>query len=88
MRMLKQGNHIRIRRDATDEWVVGVVTLVSENGRSIVVQLGGMIRAGDGFNGGIAALTIDPEAQLVEGLFGDRYEVEVSREQATYSPTD
>lgn len=74
---LKRGDFIRIRAERESEWTPAMVTLASENGRSVFIMFSGALRDGEGgAHIGMAPLSVDYERETVEDLMGNRYEVE------------
>ena len=77
MRMLIQGEVVRVRKCGYSEWTRGVVELVSPNGKSVALAIEQFIPARDGFVGGVLPLLIDYENERIEGLDDTEYEIEV-----------
>lgn len=79
--LLRQDQCIRVRRlgHPEDEWCYGQVGIVSKNGKSAVIDLlGGMVRTKKyGLIGTVLPLFIEEGVELVTGLDGTEYEVEV-----------
>jgi hypothetical protein len=76
---LTQGQRARVRRvGRADEWCMAEVALVSSNGASVALALEGVVRtADDGVILGVLPLLIDRARDVVEGLDGTAYEIEV-----------
>lgn len=80
-RILKTDDVVRVRREGSeDEWVPGVVMLASENGRSAMVVLNGMVPAAGGYAASLPIM-VDYEKGTVKSLFGDYYEVDIAEPQ-------
>lgn len=78
---MMRGEFVRIRRKGDDGWTRGMVTLASENGKSIVIMMDGAVHAGDGVLVGVVPLSVDNG--VITGLFfPDEYEVEILKPDA------
>jgi hypothetical protein len=79
---LRTGDAVRLRIAGAADWTEGRAALVSENGRSIAVSLGGgVIRTPDGgLLLGVIPLIADYDAATLNDLYGNTYELEFSPE--------
>lgn len=83
-RRLARGAHVRVRHvDDTGDWCPAFVALASDNSpSSVMLILGGMVRAGEGFMGGGLPLTVDYDTETATSLLGDEYEIEIEEADA------
>lgn len=78
--VLKKGDMVRVRLMGTeDEWCWAVVEIASVDGRSVALNLKGMVHGGGGVIAGMLPLNVDYEAETVTNLFGDEYEMEIRK---------
>jgi hypothetical protein len=88
--MLVKGDIVRVRLAGHhhEDWTDARVALASENGKSLALELNGMVRTADGgLIGGVLCLLVDLPAQTICGLDGSPYEILVSP-QATQRVTE
>jgi hypothetical protein len=83
---LKRGDIVRVRLAGTDDdWTTAEVALASEsNPSSVMLELiDGVVRTPNGglFIGGLP-LTVDYEAETVESLVGDYYDIDIQAPSA------
>jgi hypothetical protein len=81
VRRLRRGDLVRIRlAGSSDEWVKGLVWVVSDtNPSSVGLMIEGMVRSsGGGWIGGGLPLLVDYDAGTVKSLIGDEYEIGVA----------
>lgn len=76
---LAKGQSVRVRLAKTgDEWCPAIVALISENGESVALELGGFVHAAGGaIIGGVLPLTIDYGLATITGLDGAEYDIEI-----------
>jgi hypothetical protein len=77
---MKRGDYIRLRVLSSEyEWTEGFVELVSENGRSVLVMLAGLVCLPQGgYISGVIPLLIDHDKGTCTGAVdGNEYEVEI-----------
>ena len=67
---MKKDDQVRVRAlGSQDDWCDAIVAMISPNGVSVGLLLGGTVRSKDGFIGGALPLLIDQDPEQ----FSDRY---------------
>jgi hypothetical protein len=80
LRRLHRGEHVRVRRDATDEWAEAFVALATDGDPASIMLMGEglVVRVGtSGFILDALPLTIHYAEETARGLTGDEYAIEV-----------